>query len=51
MWFREFIMGSHVRKQISHSFLVQGKARTPQGTVAPREGAEPAAAAMRRMCY
>lgn len=51
MWFREFIMGSHVRRQISHSFLVQGKARTPQGTVAPREGAEPAATAVRRMCY
>lgn len=52
MWFHELTMGSHLRRQISYSFLVhQGKARTPQDTLAPMEGAEPAATAVRRMCY
>lgn len=52
MCFHELTMESHLRRQISHSFLVhQGKARTPRDTLAPMEGAEPAATAVRRMCY
>lgn len=52
MWFCELIIGSHLRRQISDSFPVhQGMVRTPQGIVAPREGAEPSATATRRMCY
>lgn len=50
MWFHELIKPSHLRRQISNSSLVhQGMAGTPQDTMAPREGAEPAA--IRRMCY